>query len=46
MERVRHELLDGSGSLGGRESLLSATLTFERIIWLLRRLAPSSDGAT
>ena len=46
MERVRHELLDGSGSLGGRESLLSATLTFERIIWLLRRLAPPSDGAT
>ena len=39
MERVRQELLDGSGSLGGRESLLSATLTFERIIWLLRRMA-------
>ena len=40
MERVREELLGGGASLGGRESLLSATLTFERIIWLLRRLAP------
>ncbi len=40
MESVREELLGGSASIGGRESLLSATLTFERIIWLLRRLAP------
>ena len=40
MERVREELLAGGASICGRESLLSATLTFERIIWLLRRLAP------
>ena len=46
MERVRAELLGASGSIGGRESLLSATLTFERIIWLLRRLAPPPDEAT
>lgn len=38
MDRVRQELLGGGTSIGGRESLLSATLTFERIIWLLRRL--------
>jgi len=44
MERVRQELLSGCNSIGGRESLLSATLTFERIIWLLRRSsAPSND---
>ena len=40
MERVREELLAGGASICGRESLLSATLTLERIIWLLRRLAP------
>ena len=40
MERVRQELLGDSTSIRGRESLLSATLTFERIIWLLRRLVP------
>jgi phosphate:Na+ symporter len=46
MERVRSELLGGSSSMEGRESLLSATLVFERIIWLLRRLAsPRGDGA-
>ena len=40
MERVRDELLGGSTNIAGREALLSATLTFERIIWLLRRLSP------
>jgi hypothetical protein len=40
MERVREELLGGSANIAGREALLSATLTFERIIWLLRRLSP------
>jgi phosphate:Na+ symporter len=40
MERVREELLSGSANIAGREALLSATLTFERIIWLLRRLSP------
>jgi phosphate:Na+ symporter len=53
MERVREELLGGSTNIEGREALLSATLTFERIIWLLRRLSPppakplegSGDGA-
>lgn len=48
MERVRQELLSGGASIGGREALLSATLTFERIIWLLRRLSPppaSPQGA-
>jgi phosphate:Na+ symporter len=40
MDRVRSELLGDGASIAGRESLLSATLTFERIIWLLRRLVP------
>jgi phosphate:Na+ symporter len=40
MESVREELLGGSANIAGREALLSATLTFERIIWLLRRLSP------
>jgi len=39
MERVRKELLGGAQSLAGRESLLSATLLFERLLWLLRRVA-------
>jgi hypothetical protein len=43
MERVREELLGGSTNIAGREALLSATLTFERIIWLLRRSSPPSD---
>ena len=39
MDQIRDELL-GSGDthMAGREALLSATLTFERVIWLLRRL--------
>jgi phosphate:Na+ symporter len=39
MEQIREELL-GSGEkrMEGRAALLSATLTFERVIWLLRRL--------
>jgi hypothetical protein len=39
MERVRKELLGGAQSLAGREALLSATLLFERLLWLLRRVA-------
>jgi hypothetical protein len=39
MERVRKDLLGGAQSLAGRESLLSATLLFERLLWLLRRVA-------
>jgi hypothetical protein len=38
MERVRAEVLGGFADIAGREAMLSATLTFERIIWLLRRL--------
>jgi len=41
MERVRQELLTSdTAKIQGREALLSATLTFERVIWLLRRLSP------
>lgn len=39
MERVRKELLGGAQSLAGREALLSATLLFERLLWLLRKAA-------
>ncbi|MFM1885792.1 MAG: phosphate:Na+ symporter [Pseudomonadota bacterium] len=42
MDRVRRELLGGAASIAGRETLLSATLLFERILWMLRRLAPAS----
>ena len=45
MERVREDLLGGESSVAGRESALSATLTFERIIWLLRRLTPRISAA-
>jgi phosphate:Na+ symporter len=38
MDRVRKELLGGSQGLAGRQALLSATLLFERLLWLLRRL--------
>jgi hypothetical protein len=39
MDQIREELLGSSTTqMAGREALLSATLTFERIIWLLRRL--------
>ena len=38
MDRVRKELLGGSKGLAGRQALLSATLLFERLLWLLRRL--------
>lgn len=41
MERVREEWLGGYADPGGREAMLSATLTFERIIWLLRHLSPA-----
>ena len=37
MEQVRRELLGGARSIGGREALLSATLLFERALWLLRQ---------
>ena len=40
MDRVRQELLGGGASIAGREALLSATLLFERILWMLRRLSP------
>ncbi len=40
IERVRSELLSGAASLAGREALLSAIMRFERIVWMLRRLAP------
>ena len=39
MDQIREELLGSSDThMAGREALLSATLTFERVIWLLRRL--------
>jgi phosphate:Na+ symporter len=38
MERVREELLGGFTDIVAREAMLAATLTFERAIWLLRRL--------
>lgn len=38
MDSVRAALLSGSSGLAGRESLLSATLLFERLLWQLRRL--------
>lgn len=40
MDRVRRELMSGATSLVGREALLSATLKFERILWLLRQVMP------
>jgi hypothetical protein len=40
MDRVRRELTSGASSLAGREALLSATLRFERILWLLRQVLP------
>jgi phosphate:Na+ symporter len=39
MDRVRREI-SGGGAFAGHDSLLSATLTFERILWMLRRLHP------
>jgi phosphate:Na+ symporter len=45
MERVRNKLLSGSLTLQGRDTLLSAILIFERIVWLLRRLAPAASSA-
>ncbi len=44
MDRVRQELLGGGSSIGGRESVLSATLLFERILWMLRRLSPVTSN--
>ena len=41
IDRVRSKLLDGVSALHGRDALLSAILIFERIVWLLRRLAPT-----
>jgi hypothetical protein len=46
MDRVRQELLGSDTSIDGRESLLSATLTFERIICLLRRLVPLATAGS
>ncbi|MSQ68365.1 MAG: hypothetical protein EXR83_09265 [Gammaproteobacteria bacterium] len=45
LERVRHDLLDNVTNVAGRESALSATLTFERISWLLRRLMPAASAS-
>lgn len=39
MERVRQELLGGAASLAGNQALLTATLLFERILWMLRQAA-------
>lgn len=39
MDEVRKELVGGAQSLAGREALVSATLLFERLLWMLRRLA-------
>lgn len=39
MDTVRHTLLEGEGSASQRESLLNATLAFERALWQLRGLA-------
>jgi hypothetical protein len=44
MDRVRGELMSGASSLAGREALLSATLRFERILWLLRQVLPLRPG--
>ena len=44
MDRVRGELLGGASSLAGREALLSATLRFDRILWLLRQVLPLRAG--
>lgn len=46
--RVRAELRGGGSSIAGRDALLSATLLFERIIWMLRQSAalPFSADAT
>ncbi|MEI8297640.1 MAG: Na/Pi symporter [Pseudomonadota bacterium] len=48
VERVRAELRGGSASIAGREALLSATLLFERIVWMLRQqtaLPPLPEGS-
>ena len=45
-ERVRNKLLNSTATLHGRDTLLSALLVFERIVWLLRRLAPPSRTTT
>jgi hypothetical protein len=39
MDGVRASLLSGMGSFSDRESLLSATMAFERSLWQLRGLA-------
>jgi hypothetical protein len=44
MDEVRKELLGGAQSLAGREALVSATLLFERLLWMLRRLARAEQA--
>lgn len=39
MDTIRRTLLEGQGSVSQRESLLTATLAFERALWQLRGLA-------
>ncbi len=43
--RVRAELCGGGSSIAGREALLSATLLFERILWMLRQPTALPAGA-
>lgn len=44
MDTVRAGLMSASGSADHRESLLSATMTFERALWQLRALAREATG--
>lgn len=46
MDRVRIELMAEASSLAGREALLSATLRFERMLWLLRQVLPQKETAS
>jgi phosphate:Na+ symporter len=46
MDDVRKELVGGAQSLAGREALVSATLLFERLLWMLRRLARTAPGSS
>lgn len=47
MDEVRQALLGGGQGLGGREALLSATLLFERALWMLRQVSGApSPGQT
>jgi hypothetical protein len=45
MNHVRRDLVAGATSLAGRDAMVSATLAFERALWLLRRLLAQPAGA-